>query len=148
MSIGTILRQKFITREQVKADRSVFYLFGDNMEGKGFGGQAKAMRGEPNAIGVPTKWAPDMRASSFFTDEDVLDRNVWHAINGAFKRAERALSNGHDLIVPEDGLGTGLAELPVRAPKIHAMIETYIAYLQSLTVASPNDPPDPRGVEI
>jgi hypothetical protein len=133
LSIGSIRRQKFISREQVRADRSVFYLFGDNMEGKGFGGQAKAMRGEPNTIGVPTKWSPDMRARSFFTDDDAENHDVSNAINDAFDIAEDKLSRGHDIVIPEDGLGTGLAELPSRAPKVFAMIERRISHLEALT---------------
>jgi len=134
MSPGKVRRQKFVTREQVRADRSVFYLFGDNMEGKGFGGQAKAMRGESNAIGVPTKWSPDMRVRSFFTDDDALNRNVFHAICDAFAHAEQALLDGHDVVIPEDGLGTGLAELPTRAPKVFDIIQNYIAHLERQSV--------------
>ncbi len=133
MSIGTIRRQKFITREQAKADRSVFYLFGDNMQRRGFGGQAKALRGEPNAIGVPTKWAPDKLNLSYFKDQDLEDQGVIDAITAAFNRAEVELLSGHDIVIPENGIGTGLSELPTRAPKIYFMIERCIAHLQSLT---------------
>jgi hypothetical protein len=36
------------------------------------------------------------------------------------------LSVGRNVVIPSDGLGTGLAELPPRAPKLHAMIEAAI----------------------
>jgi hypothetical protein len=36
---------------------------------------------------------------------------------------------GKTVVVPTDGLGTGLAELPTRAPKIFAFIENRIAML-------------------
>jgi hypothetical protein len=43
-----------------------FYVFGDNGRRIGFGGQAKEMRGEPNAIGVATEWVPTNRPNAFF----------------------------------------------------------------------------------
>jgi hypothetical protein len=127
---GSVIRIAHITRAMVKADRASLFVFGDNMEGRGFGGQAAAMRGELNTIGVPTKWAPERKASAYFTDEDRMDPNVWHAINGAFDEMRKALSAGRNVVIPADGLGTGLAELPARAPKLHAMIEAGIASLQ------------------
>ena len=41
------------------------------MQQKGYGGQAREMRGEPNSIGIPTKWAPDSNKSSYFCDGDL-----------------------------------------------------------------------------
>ena len=52
------------------------FVFGDNMERCGFGGQAAAMRGEPNAVGVPTKWAPGSAPADFFCDDDLKDLAV------------------------------------------------------------------------
>jgi hypothetical protein len=52
---GKVIRLKHITREMVRADPSTVFVFGDNMARNGLAGQAKEMRGEPNAIGVPTK---------------------------------------------------------------------------------------------
>lgn len=37
-------RIKFITREYVRKNRDKLFLFGDNLERRGFGGQAAAMR--------------------------------------------------------------------------------------------------------
>jgi hypothetical protein len=42
------------------------------------------MRGEPNAIGIPTKKRPDNRLDSFFTDDEYT-QNV-KAIDAAFKK--------------------------------------------------------------
>jgi hypothetical protein len=47
---GSVIRIAHITRAMVKADRASLFVFGDNMEGRGFGGQAAAMRGELNTI--------------------------------------------------------------------------------------------------
>lgn len=126
---GRVIRRKRITRDLVRSDRKSVFVFGDNMEGKGYGGQAAAMRGEPNTIGVPTKWRPDRTPGAYFTDDDAKNRDVWHAIHEAFQQMRSALAEGRNVVIPADGLGTGLAELPKRAPKFHAMIEAAIASL-------------------
>lgn len=127
---GKIIRMEFVTRSIVKKNPETIFVYGDNMEGRGLKGQAAAMRGEPNTIGVPTKWRPDMREESFFTNEDWHNADVRHAIRGAFIRIEEHLSNGHDVVIPSAGLGTGLAQLEMRAPKIHEFIEASIFALE------------------
>ena len=126
---GAVYLQNLITRADVRDRRGALFVFGDNMQRKGYGGQARAMRGEPNAIGVPTKWAPDRRAKSYFSDAD-FDR-VRDAIDDAFREIRRLQNQGLDVVLPADGLGTGLAELPRRAPRIHAYIEKHIASLDT-----------------
>jgi hypothetical protein len=128
---GNVILMSQITREYVRAHRDTVFVFGDNMAGRGFGGQAAAMRGEPNSIGVPTKWKPERSPSSYFCDDDWNDGNVRQVLLEAFARIEKALANGKDVVIPADGLGTGLAELPRRAPKIAAYIEGRIAALQT-----------------
>lgn len=125
---GSVYRQKIITRDDVQNRRSAVFVFGDNMQRKGFGGQAKAMRGEPNSIGVPTKWAPNTHDSSYFSDHD-FDR-VRDAIDEAFRKIWLLQRQGLDVVIPTDGLGTGLALLPTRAPRIHRYIEEHIAALE------------------
>jgi len=63
-----VVRMKRISREFVRANRDRIFLFGDNLFGQGFGGQAAAMRGEPNCVGIPTKKFPSSRHGAFFTD--------------------------------------------------------------------------------
>jgi hypothetical protein len=128
-AMGVIVRIPHITRVMVQEDRRTLFVFGDNMEGRGLGGQAREMRGEPNTIGVPTKWRPGREERDYFTDADIRDREVWHAIYSAFEKIRAALEAGQNIIIPADGLGTGLAELPTRAPKLHAAIEKAILEL-------------------
>lgn len=127
---GQVIRLRRVTRAMVEMDRETLFVFGDNMLGRGFGGQAADMRGEPNTIGVPTKWAPDRRLGAYFTDAERNDPDVRHAIHKAFEAMRAALSEGRNVVIPADGLGTGLAELPTRAPRLHAMIEAAIASLE------------------
>jgi hypothetical protein len=126
---GKVLRLKHITREMVQASRETVWVFGDNMARTGYGGQAAAMRDEPNAIGVPTKWAPNNRPTAYFTDEDWLNDKVSLAIHYAFRAMRVALDDSRDVVIPADGLGTGLADLPRRAPRIYREIEERIAAL-------------------
>lgn len=126
---GRIIRMKLVTRDFVKAHPEMLFVFGDNMAGVGLGGQAKAMRGEPNAIGVPTKWSPSRNELAYFSDDEFWASErcpIYFAINQAFAAISAAQSLGRDVVVPADGLGTGLAELPTRAPAIHAYIESRI----------------------
>ena len=39
------------------------------------------------------------------------------------------LAEGGSVAIPQDGLGTGLSELPKRAPAIQAYIDTWISKL-------------------
>lgn len=114
--------RKFITRAQLKHEPLALFVFGDNMEGFGSGGQAREMRGEFNAVGIPTKWAPNMSPAAFFADADFDE--VRPSIDAAFERLERHIAKGGHVIWPEDGIGSGLADLPRRSPKIWHYIET------------------------
>ncbi|MBK6589930.1 MAG: hypothetical protein IPG22_16715 [Acidobacteria bacterium] len=56
-----VLTMKWITRAFVREHRDRIFLYGDNLTRRGFGGQAAAMRGEPNVVGIPTKKLPSNR---------------------------------------------------------------------------------------
>jgi hypothetical protein len=129
---GKVIRLKHITRDMVRADRNTVYVFGDNMARRGYGGQAKEMRGESNAIGVPTKWRPERSEAAYFTDAAFQQLNVRSELQYAFDRMEEVLASGRNVVIPADGLGTGLAELPRRAPHINRYIEERIAKLEAL----------------
>lgn len=113
--------QKFIRRQDLRNNRDTFYVFGDNMQRIGYGGQAREMRGEPNAIGVVTKWAPSNDNVAFFDDMP----DCFAQVGFDLERVDRILSQGKTVVVPEDGIGTGLAQLPRRAPKLDAFIKAW-----------------------
>ncbi|MBK7934535.1 MAG: hypothetical protein IPK01_13845 [Acidobacteria bacterium] len=104
---------KRISREFVRANRDRIFLFGDNLAGKGFGGQAAAMRGEPNCVGIPTKKFPSSRDDAFFTDAEFEQNKaaVDRAFDGLFHKMSKAEQT---IVIPADGLGTGRAQLTVR----------------------------------
>lgn len=119
-----IYRQKWIERDDLRNNPDAVYLFGDNVRRKGMGGQAAAMRGEPNAIGIATKWAPDNRETSFFSDDD-LER-ISPIITEDFLKAFNARSRGLLIVIPADGLGTGLSQLPERAPTVNQLVVDFL----------------------
>ncbi len=125
-----IERKRFITHEYVRANRDKLFLFGDNLERRGYGGQAAAMRGEPNAIGIPTKKSPTYEARAFFTDRE-FDQNQ-AAIDAAFAEVKNAISDSTRVIViPSDGFGTGRAQLSRRAPRTFAYLQQKLTDLSS-----------------
>ena len=113
--------KKHITRKMLRDFPNTLFVFGDNMIARGLGGQAKEMRGEPNAVGIPTKIMPGMSYADFFRDEDY--ERAKPKIDAAFVRLFAHVAQGGDVVWPEDGIGTGLAELPKRAPRIWKLIE-------------------------
>lgn len=118
-----------ITRAYLRAHRHKIFLFGDNLIGRGLGGQAREMRGEPNAIGIPTKRLPSMTPEAFFTDQE-FDKNI-AAIDRAFDRILR-LPRGTTIVRPSNGLGTGRAEMQSRAPKTFAYLNSKLRELRDL----------------
>lgn len=110
---------KFITRELVRQHPEARFVFGDNLIRAGLGGQAGAMRGEPNAIGVATKRRPSMGLNDFFSDSEPSDRI---ALARDLEAVDAAITEGWTIYVPLDGLGTGLSELPTRAPGLHSYL--------------------------
>lgn len=105
--------RNFISRSDLVHERDTLFVFGDNLERRGFGGQAREMRGEPNAVGLPTKWVPSMQPSAFLTDDDlplfleVISPDV-----------VRLIQHNGIIVWPSAGIGTGLARLAEHAPRI------------------------------
>lgn len=113
--------REHITREDVRAEKDKIFLFGDNLTGRGFGGQAKEMRGEENAVGIPTKKFPTTNPSAFFNDKE-LAANV-KAIDKAFSK----IPPDKTIVIPKAGLGTGLAQLKEKAPQTFAHLNRRLA---------------------
>lgn len=123
-----IERRRFITRAFVKANRNKLFLFGDNLERRGLGGQAAAMRGEPNAVGIPTKKWPSYKDDAFFSDDEFEQNKA--AIDAAFAKVMNAVTETiRTIVIPTDGLGTGRAQLRRRAPRTFAYLQKRLAEL-------------------
>jgi hypothetical protein len=112
-----VIFQPRIYRNDLQANPDVLYVFGDNLLRQGMGGQAGEMRGEPNAIGLPTKRKPTMEDDAFLSDDDI--ETVYNAIQSDLKRLVDHLADGGIVVWPLDGIGTGLAQLQQKAPEIY-----------------------------
>lgn len=121
-----IIYKKVITRTFVRWNTDALFVFGDNMVRRGLGGQASVMRGEPNSVGIPTKWKPSMATGAFFCDGDLPTVSI--AIEVAFHRLE---THEGDIYWPADGIGTGMARLKQCAPGIWNYIDSKRQMLES-----------------
>lgn len=108
----------WITRDMLKAEPQARFVFGDNMLRIGLGGQAAAMRGEPNAIGVATLYAP----GEYYRADDPA---ALETVAADLAKVAGALAAGRTVYVPLDGLGTGLGRLPQNAPALHRLIVAF-----------------------
>lgn len=116
-----LIFQKWISRSDLHANPDILYVFGDNLERRGRGGQAKEMRGEPNAVGVVTKRKASHDESAYLTDADFDE--IAPVIRKDFARVQKHLQRGGIAVIPSDGLGTGLSQLQTRAPNTLKFLE-------------------------
>lgn len=122
--------ERHITREMLRAEPEALFVFGDNLARAGYGGQAAAMRGEPNAIGIPTKQRPARDPGAYFTDDDLPA--FLAAARPAFEALAQHLARDRVVVLPADGIGTGLADLQRRAPRIWASLQRALARLEAI----------------
>jgi hypothetical protein len=105
------------TDTDVKANPNKIYVFGDNTQRTGTGGQAQ-IRNNPNAMGIATKLAPSMDESAFMNDKDLVKNKA--VIDGDIAKIK---ATGKAIVMPKDGLGTGLAKLKEKAPQTYAYLK-------------------------
>lgn len=101
-----------------KANPDLLFLFGDNTLGKGTRGQA-IIRFEPNSIGIITKKYPTLEEKAFFSDSD-YEKFVEYTKTRLLLIKHKINSGEYKgVVLPKDGLGTGLAKLPEKAPRLY-----------------------------
>lgn len=118
--------QKFIRRSDLRANPHAWYVFGDNLACQGMGGQAREMRGEPNAFGIPTKRSP----AEYLSDSPADYVETVSAWTPEFTYLTQFLLAGGTVVWPADGIGTGLADLQNRAPRLWQRLELFRAGLE------------------
>lgn len=121
-----IIRQQWITRQDLRANPGVLYVFGDNEARVGMGGQAKEMRGEPNAVGVATLAAPDW----LWHEDDVARQCA--VIDFDLLPVVKALFYGKPVVWPLYGIGTGLARLSDASPSTFNHLLTRLIQLEKV----------------
>lgn len=126
-----LMYQDNIVRADLHSNRSALYVFGDNEERRGLGGQAAEMRGEPNAHGIRVKRAPTTDRWAFWTDSDFA--RVLPMLAEDFDKPYRMLAAGKVVVFPAAKIGTYRAELEARAPKIFNFIMKKISLLEAIS---------------
>lgn len=137
-----IIKQHRIYRVDVQANKHLLYLFGDNLDRVGMGGQAGEMRGEPNSFGIATKRSiGHSYPKDYFFD---IEEDVIGIIDAEFQRLHMHLTEHRTrgfgmpddtrevyqgIVIPSDGLGTGLSRMPEYAPKALAHLDKKLAAL-------------------
>ena len=121
-----------ITRQMLCNEPHKLFVFGDNLRREGYGGQAREMRGEPNAVGIPTKVAPSMDENAFFTNQHY---NKWllESLPDCIRLYKFVCDCDGGIVWPKAGIGTGLAQLSQRAPIIATAISGFLTVLQYLS---------------
>lgn len=120
-----------ITTRVMMENPEWLFLFGDNLERRGRGGQAKVMRGQQNAVGVPTKRHPSNREDAFFRDhEDYEMAEGCYAL--IFQKLRAHLVMGGTVVIPTAGLGTGRARLAEKAPGIWSLLNKHLESLKKV----------------
>lgn len=105
----------------VQSRKDHLFLFGDNDIQKGLGGQA-IIRNQSNSHGIPTKRYPNHNYYSYYHDKDYAIHI--EKIDKAFDEAISKFINGdyEYIVIPEDGLGTGLAHMKYYSPRLFSHI--------------------------
>ena len=117
-----------ITREQVQQS-DVIWVFGDNLQRTGYGGQAAVCRGLRNTVGIVVKLRPDNKQSSFMKDDKFLQ---WvEIIKHDIDRIENQILKGKEVYIIK-GIGEGLARLPEKAPKLFDYLTKKLNHLIDL----------------
>lgn len=121
-----LLLQHRIYRADLRANPSVIYVFGDNAERWGRGGQAAEMRDEPNAVGIATLKAPGV----FWSDDQIAANCA--TIDADMAPLFAALEAGRTVVFPLDGVGSGLARLAESAPGVWRHLQNRISELKHI----------------
>jgi hypothetical protein len=127
VDFGVIFKERRIllmTRfdaDDAKSSPRFMFVFGDNDQQRGKKGQA-IIRDCFNSCGIPTKKAPSNSVGSFYTDDE-FEANRLKIMRAMRILVTKFILSDYDtMVIPTDGLGTGLEALPTHAPKTYKML--------------------------
>ena len=118
-----VIYKQYIKRSDLQNNRESIFVFGDNDQRSGFGGQAKEMRGEPNAVGIRVKKYPSMNSEAFYKDFEYKNNII--KINEDISNLEK-LAYNKTIVFPSNGIGTGMAKLHITAPETFRYLTTML----------------------
>lgn len=113
------------TLAQAISNGDVLYVYGDNVKRVGLGGQARELRGEPNAVGVATKYTPSEHFGEL--PEEIIAQ--CRIIDNDMKPLFQHVKQGGVVIWPMEGIGTERAALDKFAPSTFDHIQKKLAAL-------------------
>jgi len=128
---------QYISNEFVKAHPEYTFVFGDNAARYGKGGQAFAMRGEPNTIGVRTKMLPTSADNAYFSDDNF--DCIKSMIDEDLSYVEEKLKHHGNVVFPSDGIGTGRAMMKEKCPLLFKYLQERIECLENTYGCKPID---------
>ena len=117
-----IVQEEWFSIQQCIDNPKNVYIFGDNTQRVGEGGQAQIRRCS-NSMGVATKRAPSMNDGSFFNDSINDFVSMFNDLITVYGFMHSEAGQDYTIIFPVDGLGTGLSELPQRSPFINNQLK-------------------------
>lgn len=134
--INVIVQQHYYTETEVRNNPNKLYVFGDNLLRVGTGGQA-CIRDCGNSFGLATKESPNMFDNSFFSDSIRTLSYVFKDIESLVVRCE--LRRPAYVVFPADGLGTGLAQMHIRAPEAFKVMLQCLNDIFGLSYVTPQN---------
>ena len=125
-----LIFQDLITENDLLGHPDRLYLLDDNEHRQGRGDQARVCRGHANAVGIATKRLPDCTPDAYWNDAE-FDRLITLIAHDLVPAMLHILKGG-TVVCPTAGIGTGLSELPVRAPHVFGYLRCHIVALKRL----------------
>ena len=113
----------FWTEDDVKANPSKIFIYGDNDLREGKGGQA-IIRDFPNALGIRTKKKPSHAAGSYWTDKEFESNKS--KICEDISAIKIELMFGKTIVLSRGGYGSDRAKLKEKAPKTFEFLNKMI----------------------
>jgi hypothetical protein len=117
MKAGFCVNGRDYTVDWCLTQPNKLFVFGDNALRRGKSGQAQ-IRDIRNAFGIITKLKPSYDASAYFSDNDL----------------EKQFDSFQWIVFPKHGIGTGLSQLPTKAPQCFAYLCQKIQLVTGLTM--------------
>lgn len=103
------------TLEDIAENPNMIFVFGDNLQRRGKGGQA-IIRDIFNTIGLVSKKEPTNAELAFFYDHE-YGQNCYYINNDVQRIKAIAQANEMTIVLAAGGYGTGLAMLDKTAPR-------------------------------
>lgn len=114
------IAEYFYSEEVCLLNPNKLFIYGDNILRRGKAGQAQ-IRDCENSVGIATKFHPGMDNEDFFDDLKLnqCSNIILQDIQKVIKCLSNPQRNFDTLVFPLNGFGTGLSQLPERAPEVY-----------------------------